>query len=115
MSTRQLVRWLSTPARSGFFLSSADVQRIGEEIGLRIVPYGRSTGIEQYLRGAALDDRLGEALALLGAEMAAQIEDYRALDIPEMQPWELRAAATLDAWHIVSTTLHLEDSGAQSN
>ena len=115
MSIRQLVRWISTPARSGFFLSSADLERVGEELGLRVAPYGRSAGIEQFLRGAALDDRLGEALALLGQEIEAQLEEYRALNIPEMQPWILRAAATLDAWQTVSAELNLDDSGAQSS
>ena len=114
MSTRQLVRWLSTPAQSGFLLTAADLERIGEGIGLRVAPYGRSAGIEQLLRGAALDDRLDEVLALIGTEMAEQLEEYRALDVPEMGPWVERAAATVDAWNAVSAAFHLDDSGTQS-
>lgn len=102
MSARQLVRWLTTPARSGFFLSPADLARLGRGIGVSVAPYGRSNGLEQLLRGAALDDRLGEALALLQAEMSDHLERYKSLDLAALEPWIERGEATLAAWGAIA-------------
>jgi hypothetical protein len=101
MGARQIVRWLATPARSGIFLGPADIQRLGAEIGVRVAPFNRTMGLEQLLRGAALDDRLDDALALLSAEMAAQLAAYRALELPALGPWIARAAATVSAWSAI--------------
>jgi hypothetical protein len=102
MSTRQIVRWLTTPAKSGFFLSPSDIERLGATIGFRVTPYGRANGLEQFLRGAALDDQLAAALVLLQVEMAAQIARYRQLELPELESWVARAENTLQAWATLS-------------
>lgn len=112
MSARQLVRWLATPALSGFYLSPDDLRRLGAHIGVNVAPYGRANGLEQLLRGAALDDRLGQALALLEAEMADHLERYRALDLPALDAWIERAEATLDAWTAIADGF-LEEGSAR--
>lgn len=102
MSARQLVRWLTTPAKSGFFLSPADLARLGRSIGVNVAPYGRSNGLEQFLRGASLDNRLGQALALLQAEMLDHLRRYKALDLPALESWIERGEAALDAWTAIA-------------
>ncbi|CAN5683545.1 hypothetical protein BH23CHL2_BH23CHL2_03060 [soil metagenome] len=110
MSARQLVRWLATPVLSGFYLSPDDLRRLGAHIGVNVAPYGRANGLEQLLRGASLDDRLGDALALLRAEMADHLERYKALELPALGPWIERAEATLDAWTAIAEGF--QDEGA---
>ena len=113
MSARQLVRWLTTPARSGFFLSPDDLARLGRSIGVNVAPYGRSNGLEQLLRGAALDDRLGQALALLQSEMSDHLERYKSLDLPALEPWIERGEATLAAWSAIAGGFVDEEAGEQ--
>lgn len=98
MNTRQLARWLATPSRSGYYFSTADLQRIGNGIGQRISPHNRGAGFEQLLRGAALDEQLDEALAAVETEMRSHIADYQRLELPQLEPWIERAILTADAW-----------------
>lgn len=110
MSARQLVRWLATPALSGFYLSPDDLRRLGANIAMNVAPYGRANGLEQLLRGASLDDRLGQALTLLQAEMTDHLTRYKALELPALEPWIERAEATLDAWTAIAEGF--QDEGA---
>ncbi|MEZ4521742.1 MAG: hypothetical protein R3A46_08910 [Thermomicrobiales bacterium] len=109
MGTRRLVRWLTTPALSGFFLSPADMQRIGASLGVPVTPFGRANGLEQLLRGAAIDDRLGDALSALRQEMAAHLARYQALDLPALDSWIDRATATLGAWTAIEAAFAEEE------
>ncbi len=113
MNTRQLLRWLMTPARSGFSLSPADIQRLAAALGLRVAVFNRSMAIEQLLRGAALDGRLNQALAELARDMEAQLDAYRALDLPALAGWIARAEATLAAWSTISDEFEAEDQAVR--
>jgi hypothetical protein len=101
MSVREIVRWLATPAASGFYLSADDLARIGRGSGIAVAPFSRTGAIEQLLRGSALDGRLDDMLAALRQEMQAQLEGYRAQQIPELDGWIERGEATLEAWSAI--------------
>lgn len=109
MSVRQLVRWLSIPAKSGFYLSADDIRRLGATLNIRVTPFGRANGLEQFLRSAALDDLLPQALELLEAEMRAHLDAYRRLGLPQVDAWHKRGSATVEAWSSVSATFAMEE------
>lgn len=111
MGVRKFVQWFSTPARSGFFFSAADILRLGEKIGVPVTPFNRTMAVDQFLRGAALDERLDLALSTLKAEMTAQLAAYRDQNLPAMDPWISRAEATLAAWSVIATEFFGDDDG----
>lgn len=113
MGARQMTRWLTTPAQSGFFLSAEDMARVGLQIGVRISPFSRAMALEQLLRGAALDGRLDAALAGLREEMAGQLARYEQLEIPEAARWVEQGRLTLAAWSAVEAAFAAE-RGAES-
>lgn len=101
MSARQIVRWLTTPARSGFFLSAEDMARLGRTIGVQVSPFSRSSALEQLLRGAALDGSLPQLLAALREEMQRQLASYEQLDAQQLGGWIEQAQLTLAAWSVI--------------
>lgn len=101
MSARQLVRWLATPASSGFYLSAEDLARIGGALGVPVSPFSRTGALDQLLRGAAIDGRLDAMLAALRVEMEEHLANYRAQELPELGDWIERAEATLAAWSAI--------------
>lgn len=108
MSARELTRWLTTPAQSGFYLSAEDMARVGLAIGVGISPFSRSMALEQLLRGAALDGRLDAALAGLRQAMASQLARYEQLGIPEIEHWIERGRLTLAAWTAIEAAFTAE-------
>jgi hypothetical protein len=101
MSARQIVRWLTTPAQSGFYLSSEDLARASAAVGVRVSPFSRSGALEQLLRGAALDDRLPQVLGELREEMSRQLASYEQLSLPEVARWIEQGELTLAAWSAI--------------
>ncbi len=110
MSARQLLRWLTTPAQSGFYLSSEDMARIGRTIGVTVSPFSRSGALEQLLRGAALDGSLRQLLGELREEMQRQLASYERLDAREIAGWIEQARLTLAAWSAIEAGFAAEDS-----
>lgn len=76
---RQKLQSLVTPARSGLFLSRADIQRLGRELDLPTRFAERAFMLEALLSSAADSDKLGDLFGRLHAEAAAQGEVYRVL------------------------------------
>ena len=100
LSLRQLVGWLTTPARCGVYLSVADIARIGAPLSVSIAPISRRAAVEQLFRAAAIDERVPELFAALADEFAAQRDAYLACDSPHLEPWVARSAegrATIQA------------------
>jgi hypothetical protein len=89
------VRWLTTPAQCGVFLSIADLVRVGEGIGIRIMPMSRSAAVEQLFRTAALDDNVDNLFEVLIREIEAHRTSYTEIDSRVMQPWIEHADATV--------------------
>lgn len=94
-SLRSIARWLSTPALSGLYLSSRDLERIGGEIGVHGLPRARRHAIEQLFRSAAVDGQVEALLERLEREAGEHIAAYRECDTPALTPWEHRAAVTV--------------------
>lgn len=92
---RDLIRWLTTPAQSGVYLSTVDLERIGRELGVRIAPMGRAAAVEQLFRTAALDDTVDDLFTALSEEIAAHRERYIACNSAALQPWIDRTAESL--------------------
>ena len=109
MSSRQFAAWLLAPARSGFYLSAQDLQRLGRHLGVSVQPFSREAALDQFLRGAALDDRLGSALDLLQAEMTTHLAEYRRIDVRQLDVWISRAGVSLDGWQELRIDLDTED------
>ena len=112
MNARQLVRWLTTPSRCGFYLSADDLARLGRELGVSVSPFNRAGALEQLLRGAALDDCLNDALEALRVEMERQLVAYRTLELSALSGWVEQAEATVSAWRAIERTF-LEQSGGR--
>lgn len=99
MRLRDLVGWLTTPARSGVYLSTSDLERVGRDLGIRVMPMSRAAAVEQLFRTAALDDAVDELFAALRAEINSHRERYLDCDSLALQPWIDRAgeaAHTID-------------------
>lgn len=92
LSLRQLIGWLTTPARCGVYLSVADIARIGAPLSVSIAPISRRAAVEQLIRTAAIDERVPELFTALLAEFEAQRDAYLACDSPHLEPWATRAA-----------------------
>jgi hypothetical protein len=92
LSLRQLLGWLTTPARCGVYLSVADLARVGAGLGVTVAPLSRRVALEQLLRGAALDERVPELLSALAAEFETQRAAYLACGSPALDGWAKRAA-----------------------
>lgn len=92
LSLRQLLAWLTSPARCGVYLSVADLARIGAGLGVGVAPLSRRIALEQLVRGAAIDERVPELLAALAAEFESQRAAYLACGSSALDDWAARAA-----------------------
>ena len=67
-SLREVARWLSTPALSGWFLSRHALRQLARPFGVAIGFADRDRMLEQVFEATALDNRTGELLDALLAE-----------------------------------------------
>ena len=112
MRLRDLIRWLTTPARCGLYMSISDFGRIGRELGFRISPMSRYAAAEQLFRTAALDDRVDDLFAALRREFEAHLRSYRQIGSPTSQPWIERAEQALVTWDEIWTVWREEGEPA---
>jgi hypothetical protein len=98
MRLRDLIRWLTTPARCGLYISISDFGRIGRELGIRIAPMSRYAAAEQLFRTAALDDQVDDLFDALRREFESHIHSYGEIGSPTAEPWIERATAALANW-----------------
>lgn len=98
MRLRDLLRWLTTPAKCGLYLSISDFARIGRELGIRIAPMSRYAAAEQLFRTAALDEQVDDLFATIRREFEAHLQSYRDVGSPTIEPWIERATAALTTW-----------------
>jgi TorA maturation chaperone TorD len=92
-SLREITRWLSTPALSGWALSKHILRRLAKSFGVPVGMVERDRMLEQVFEASALDKRTGELLDALVEEWRCW---HRALEIwqRELGDW----AYTLDPW-----------------
>lgn len=111
---RDIINWLTIPARCGFYFSHADIDRIAGRRGRTGYPGSRFNAFEQVILTAALDNRVDELFRSVHEEMRAHLERYRTYDVPAMKPWIERAAASIQAWGEIETTWreHLDELGS---
>jgi TorA maturation chaperone TorD len=99
-SLREITRWLSTPALSGWALSKHILRRLAKSFGVSVGMVERDRMLEQVFEASALDKRTGELLDALVEEWRCW---HRALDIWRRElgdwaytlaPWESRLRRT---------------------
>jgi hypothetical protein len=90
-SLKDVVRWLTTPAACGVFLSARDLERIGREMEIAGLPANRRFAVEQLFRAASIDGRVGPLFGLLIAEVDAHVRSYQECDSPVLDDWISRA------------------------
>ena len=98
MRLRDLIRWLTTPAKCGLYMSISDFGRIGRELGFRVAPMSRYAAAEQLFRTAALDDQVDDLFAAVRHEFESHIRAYREVGSPTTEPWIERAEQALTTW-----------------
>lgn len=92
-SLREVARWLSTPAWSGWFLSKSALRRLSRPFGVAVGMVDRDQMLEQVFEASALDERTDELLDALLAEWhywRAALDAWKS----ELGAW----AAVLERW-----------------
>ena len=93
---RDIARWLTTPSRSGVYLSAIDLQRVGDKAGLGRLPQNRRFAVEQLFRSAAIDGRLPELFSALETELRSHQQAYTDCDAVWFTEWMQAVDSSLE-------------------
>lgn len=102
MSLREIARWLTTPAWSGWFLSKHALRQLARPFGVATGRVDRAAALEQVFEASGLDSRTGELLTDLANELAeweASLHVWQAnLNswAHTLAPWKASLRATRD-------------------
>jgi TorA maturation chaperone TorD len=107
---REITRWLSTPALSGWALSKHTLRRLAKSFGVSVGMVDRDRMLEQVFEASALDNRISELLDAL-------LEEWQCWRLAQ-ESWRRELCAwayTLDPWetrlqHTHATLLRMRSS-----